>query len=149
MSRKPINVLIIPFILARHGTYKFALFKRKDLDCWQGIAGGVEEGETIIEAARRECFEEAQICFDSKFIKLDTVSSIPRTYFSGDWSDNVYIVTEYSFGVEVKNQKLNISTEHSEYGWFNYGEAMEILRWDSNRTALWELNERIKSEGGE
>ena len=47
--RKPVQVLVLPY---RHCKNKiqFALFKRADLNVWQGIAGGVEEGESVFEA---------------------------------------------------------------------------------------------------
>ncbi len=38
-----------------------------------------------------------------------------------------------------------LSKEHSEYKWVSIKEAQTILCWDSNKTALWELEERIKS----
>jgi len=36
------------------------------------------------------------------------------------------------------------SKEHLEYKWVSIKEAQTILCWDSNKTALWELEERIK-----
>lgn len=37
-----------------------------------------------------------------------------------------------------------LSSEHKEYRWVEYDEAMRLLKYDSNKTALWELNERLK-----
>ena len=37
-----------------------------------------------------------------------------------------------------------LSSEHKEYRWVKYDEAMRLLKYDSNKTALWELNERLK-----
>jgi len=36
--------------------------------------------------------------------------------------------------------------EHLKYQWFTYDDAMEKLNWDSNKTALWELNYRIENK---
>jgi len=33
--------------------------------------------------------------------------------------------------------------EHSEFKWLNYHEAIELLKWDSNKVALWELYKRL------
>lgn len=145
MSRQPKNILVIPYYFNK-GDILYGLFNRSDLDCWQGIAGGVEEGESILEAATRESFEEAEISVESEFIKLDSKASIPREWFDEDWNDHVFVVTEYSFGVEVKNKEINLSTEHKKFGWFNYEEAMDKLKWDSNKTALWELNKRLNRD---
>lgn len=141
MKRKAINVLVLPYFINDENDIEYAIFKRSDLNCWQGIAGGVEEEESILEAAKRESFEEAKINGD--FIKLDTKSSIPIKCFEGDFDDNLYIVTEYSFGLKVENKEISLSSEHKEYNWLSYYEAMKLLKFDSNRTALWELNERL------
>jgi hypothetical protein len=36
-----------------------------------------------------------------------------------------------------------LSHEHSECAWLPGEEAKKVLQYDSNRTALWELQERI------
>ena len=52
-------------------------------------------------------------------------------------------MTERAFGVRLDDQIIALSGEHTEYQWVTYEEAVKLLRWDSNRTALWELNERL------
>jgi dATP pyrophosphohydrolase len=37
-----------------------------------------------------------------------------------------------------------VSDEHSDLVWLPYGEAHDRLRYDSNKTALWELSERLR-----
>lgn len=145
MSRLPINVLIIPFYI-KDSIIKYALFKRVDMECWQGIAGGVEENETPLQAAKRECWEEAQIDRNSNFIQLDSMTTIPAVYFDQWklWDEETYVVKEISFGVEVATVDFELSAEHNEYGWFKYSKAMDLLIWDSNKTALWELNKRLE-----
>jgi dATP pyrophosphohydrolase len=54
------------------------------------------------------------------------------------------VIPEYCFAVEMKNAELIISQEHDGWGWCQYEQAIEILTWDSNKTALWELNERLR-----
>jgi dATP pyrophosphohydrolase len=44
----------------------------------------------------------------------------------------------------MKDADLIISREHDGWGWCRYEQAWEILTWDSNRVALWELNERLR-----
>lgn len=34
--------------------------------------------------------------------------------------------------------------EHTEFKWLGYNEAVEILKYDGNKTALWELKCRIE-----
>lgn len=143
--RKPYNILVFPFYIDGDNDIKFALFKRSDGDYWQGIAGGVEDEETAHQAAVRECYEEAQIPLHSDYIQLDASASIPANVFEchTKWPPRTYIVKEVSFGVKVRQKDLEISKEHSTYEWFTYQEANELLKWDSNKVAIWELNQRL------
>lgn len=142
--RQPYQVLVLPYYRGEEGI-EYGIFQRSDAGWWQAIAGGVEEGETIEEAARRESWEEAEIPMDSIYVKLDSINSIPADTFADSvvWGEDLYIVKEQSFGVEIRDKKLNISDEHTEYKWMKYNEAMGQLKWDSNKTALWELNKRL------
>lgn len=143
--RQPFNILVFPFFIEKDKSVKYALFKRCDVDVWQGIAGGVENNEKMIEAAIRESFEEARIPNDSEFISLDSTSSIPATVFNChlSWGEDVYVVKEVSFGVRLNKKELEISAEHKSYKWVSYEDAIELLKWDSNKVALWELNQRL------
>ena len=50
--RAAYNVLVLPF-LYDGGNILYCIFKREDLNIWQFIAGGGEEGETPMVAAHR------------------------------------------------------------------------------------------------
>lgn len=143
--RKPIQVLIIPYRKLGNGNYEFCLFFREDLKVWQGIAGGVEDDETITQSAIREVVEESGLSSNSRLIKLSSFTTMPSVNITGTkWEEKTYIVYEYSFGVEATKQKISLSNEHLEYKWVIYDDAIKLLTWDSNKTALWELNERLK-----
>ena len=146
MPRLPFQILVFPYrVSTTKGRIEYALFKRKDLNFWQGIAGGGEENETPLQAAKREVLEESGIPMESDFIKLDTVTSIPITGFKDKhlWKENPYVILEYSFGVNAAKNKIKLSKEHVEYKWLHYFKAIKYLKWDSNKTALWELNCRL------
>jgi dATP pyrophosphohydrolase len=149
MERLPLQVLVLPFRRFADGTTEYAVLRRRDHtdDCWQGVAGGAEQGESAEQAARREMMEEAGIPVDAPLVQLDAVASVPASQFQERdlWGPDVYVVTERAFGVYVDdNQAITLSDEHTEYRWVPYEEAARLLRWDSNRTALWELNERLR-----
>lgn len=145
MSRAPFQVLIFPYIRIEQGLIEYAIFRRVDGDYWQAIAGGGEEGETPEEAAKREIKEEAGISKECYIITLDSKAYIPVIGVTDEytWGDGVHVIPEYTFGVEVENRQLKLSKEHREYQWVACEEAMKTLKWDSNRNALWELNERL------
>jgi dihydroneopterin triphosphate diphosphatase len=147
MARAPFQILAVPYRKNADSKLEFAIFARADYPCWQGIAGGGEDTETPIQAAQRECNEEAGLSPDSHFITLDTISSIPVAYLKDNvsWGD-VYVIPEYCFGVDAVDQELHLSHEHIEFRWLAYAEASALLTYDSNRTALWELNQKLQGK---
>jgi len=143
--RQPYQTLIFPY--KKEGVeYKFAIFLRKDMRVWQGLCGGGEEGETILETAKRETNEESGIEYNSKYIQLDMFTFIPVISIGGGfhWGEEILLVKEYFFGVDASNQTIKLSEEHIEHRWVDYEEAVKLLKWDSDKTALWELNEKLK-----
>ena len=144
MARAPFQVLVLPYMITYDNRILYALFKRADADYWQGIAGGGEDSESPLEAAKREAFEEAGIGSDCEFIQLDSFSSIPVVGISGFlWGEDVLVVPQYTFGVRVDCEQMELSSEHSDCKWVDYDAATEMLHWDSNKNALWELNHRL------
>ena len=147
MTRAAFQVLVIPYRVDANGQPQYLLFKRSDLDVWQWIAGGGENQETPQQTARREVLEEANIPEDARLIRLDSVASIPAMHFADHhlWGTDVYVIPEFSFGVEVENEDVYLSGEHNEYVWLDYETARNHLEWDSNKTALWELHSRLSA----
>lgn len=145
MARAAFQVLVIPFRVDADGEPRYLLFKRADENVWQWIAGGGEESEEPEQAARREALEEACIPQDARLTRLDSVASIPAIHFADRhlWGDDVYVIPEYSFGVEAQGEEVCLSGEHSACEWLDYEAARSRLQWDSNRTALWELHNRL------
>ncbi|HOD01813.1 MAG: dihydroneopterin triphosphate pyrophosphatase [Firmicutes bacterium ADurb.Bin300] len=147
MARAPFQVLIIPFI-KYDNEIKYCVFERKSPLCQhQFIAGGGEDNEVPLEAAKRECFEEAQIQ-SNNFIELISLCYIPTKIFSESqrkaWN-NIFVIPEYAFAIELAFEEIIISDEHINFKWCTYDEAISLLKWDSNKTALYELDCKIKS----
>ncbi len=144
MSRAPFQVFVYLHRMSKENELEFALFRRSDAGYWQGIAGGGEDGESPIEAARREAFEEANIPTNSMFHRLDTNVCLPVIAFESykDWDNNLFVIPQYYFAVEYCGP-ITISSEHTEVAWFAYAECEKRLHWDSDKTALWELNQRL------
>jgi len=144
MARAPFQVLVFPFRKLSNNTYEYALFRRSDAGYWQGIAGGGEDEESSLEAARRETSEEARIPPCASLFRLQTIAYVPVVSFRDHklWRSDLFVIPEYYFAVE-STLPIRISPEHSEMMWFRYEECQQRLHWDSNKTALWELNERL------
>ena len=146
--RKQIQILVFPYRKNKKlKCIQYCLFLREDLGVWQGIAGGVEDNETIEQSARREMFEESSIPYNSNLIVLSSFASMPAANISKTkWEKDVYVVKEYSFGVCADGIRIKLSNEHKKFKWVNYNEAIDLLKWHSNKNALWELNERINKD---
>jgi dihydroneopterin triphosphate diphosphatase len=145
MSRAPFQVLVIPYRQRAAGDIEYAVFSRADYACWQGIAGGGEDDETPLKAARRESQEEANLPPDCAYIQLDGVNSIPAVHFKDWhlWGDSVFVIPEYTFGVDASEREIQVSYGHKEHRWLPYEQAVKMLEYEGNRTALWELNQRL------
>ena len=143
--RIPKQALIIPYRI-NNKKIEYCLFKRKDLKIWQWISGGAEDFDTnILETAKRELYEETQIT-DVKIEKLEIKTQIPVVNIVKGfvWGEDVFYSEEYAFSVDINNKQIKLSDEHEEYQWLNYEKAKELLKYDSNKNALWELDVKLK-----
>lgn len=140
--RAPFQVLVIPFRHTKVGL-EFAVFQQSDAGWWQFVAGGGEDDEQPVQAAERETQEETGLV--GKMISLDSRFSVPKDCFAAadSWGDEVFVIPEYCFAVDAGSCDIALSSEHTECRWVDYDRAGELLKWDSNRNALWELNERL------
>lgn len=106
------------------------------------IAGGGEDNETPLEAAKRESFEEGGVR-SAMWVELKSLSYIPASVISEKhrqcWREDTYVIPEYTFGFACP-EDIKLSHEHTACVWLTYEEAGKKLTWDSNRTALYELN---------
>ena len=143
--RAPFQVLVLPYRPEPDGPrYAILRRERKTGGYWQFIAGGGHVGETRAQAARREAFEEAGVSRRATLIRLQAAATIPVERVSGFlWGPDVLVIPEYCFGVQMPDA-IRLSREHTEFRWVSYQSAMRRLHWESNRTALWELDLRLR-----
>jgi len=149
MARAPFQVLVYPYYPVPDREFEYLLLKRSDAAYWQGIAGGGEDGETPLEAARRETVEETGIPKDSQFLQLITVLPISATEFRDShlWGRKVCMVPQHSFGVLPKEKEIALSSEHIDHKWLKYEEAYRLMKYEGNKITLWELDKRLREEG--
>lgn len=145
--RAPFQILAIPYRITG-GTPFYCVLRRSDLGCWQFIAGGGEDDETPVQAALREISEEGGVEAD-KLIPLKSMCYVPADIFPNRrlyrWPEDTYILPEYAFAFRCQGE-VRLSREHTECVWLRFEEARQRLRYDSNRTALYELHCRLEKE---
>ena len=143
--RIPKQVLIIPYRNI-DDKIEYCVFKRKDMNAWQWISGGAEDfDKNILESAKRELWEETGIK-DVQIQQLELTCKIPVVNIVKDfiWGEDVFYSEEYAFSVNITNKQIKLSNEHTEYKWVDYSEAKNLLKYDSNKSALWELDIKLK-----
>lgn len=139
------QVLIIPYRIVNN-QIQYCIFKRKDLKTWQWISGGAEDFDNdILETAKREFYEETGIN-DAQIEKLELITKIPVVNIVKDflWGKDIFYAEEYAFSANIDNRKIKLSDEHEEYEWVTYEDAKKLLKYDSNKSALWELDVKLK-----
>ena len=126
--------------------------KRRDAGYWQFIAGGGEDSESPAQAAEREIEEEIGLASGGRLLHLDSMATIPINCFAAadSWGHAIFVIPAYCFAIDAGDSPLTLSCEHTEVCWGSYMQAYSLLKWDSNRNALWELHERLTArwDGG-
>ena len=119
--------------------YKFLVLKRtpEDGDFWQPLTGTVNDGEKLAECLKRELKEETGI---------NDLISVTDEIWRFDWKNKKdETIIEFVFGIELdanSQVKLNLS-EHTEYKWCNFDEAMNLLGRENNKKAFDKFKEKI------
>ena len=146
MARAKYQVLVIPYT-TDGPAIRYCVLHRSDMDAWQFIAGGGEdEDESVLVSAKRESLEEAGIPMSSPYHRLETQCSISTEYFPRarkHWGTDCLVIPEYSFAVKAAPACIQLSNEHTTYEWLDYEAAVQRLKYDSNKVALWELDNKI------
>lgn len=142
------QVLVIPYKVVNE-IPMYCIFKRSTGGYWQFIAGGAEDEETPLEAAKRESFEEAGLKSLNKFYQLVSTFYVPADCISENcrqhWDKDIFVIPEYCFAVNISSSNMKLSVEHTEYFWGTYQDVVKKLYWESNKVALFELNSRIQA----
>ena len=103
---------------------------------WQPITGGVEENETLEQAALREVKEEIGITTKIQLIDFD---------YSFEFVDHNENHFEKVFGLEISlDTNIVISEEHTEFKWVDGKIAIDqFLKYPKNKEGFKKIMELI------
>ena len=141
----PVSVLVVIHTPA----LEILLLERaKHPRLWQSVTGSMEEGESLLETARREVFEETGIdAPENSFVAWNIANNFritltPERFAPGTTHNREHV---FSLCVPSKVPVKLAPDEHISYRWLPYAEAAaECFSW-SNRDAVLMLPARTAS----
>ena len=107
---------------------------------WGFPKGRIEKEEKIEETARREIGEETglkDICFIKGFKEKET-------YFFTRNKKKIFKTVVFLLA-ETKNREVKISSEHLDFKWLFYEEALKQLTFDNAKEILKKAKEYLES----
>ena len=101
------------------------------------ITGGVDAGETPIDAAIRETQEEIGIAPIHTTDLHKTISYVDKilkiTY------------TEHCFAVEIDDSPIILNEEHTDYKWILLDDFANSIWWEGDKTELMDIVEAFRT----
>ncbi len=145
--KRPESVLAVIYTSDR----QILLLKRRlpPAGVWQSVTASLQWGETPMQAARREVFEETGLQVGEALCETDVVNrfeivSDARPLYAPGVVEN----TEYVFNLElpaVSAIRLD-PAEHSEYSWQPVDRALDMVWSRTNRQAIIALPKKAVRE---
>lgn len=133
MPNRIAQVEIIVFKII-DGKILFLMLKRNEQNggFWQPISGGINKGESLVDAVKRELFEETGI--------VDFVHIYENVHYFEFNTEKYGVLKEHVFGMRVaENIGVKLSSEHTEMKWCSLDEAMNLLKYNDNKIAFKKL----------
>jgi 8-oxo-dGTP pyrophosphatase MutT (NUDIX family) len=141
--RLPYQILVYIYRRPTPQTTEYLLLKRAEArgGFWQGVTGGVEMGETLLQAALREVREETGYQRFNRFMPLDFRYSylLDRARWGYLYAPDVETIDEECFGAEIgldQGEPALDPNEHDQYRWADIQQALGLLAWPENQEAL-------------
>jgi lipoyl(octanoyl) transferase len=138
-------------VLVHDGERVLLLHRRPERgNFWQPITGSIEEGESPLDAARRELREETGHFVEPIDLALAQSFMIESHYLESRHAAPI-IASEICFSAMLDSHapiRMD-AEEHDTWGWFTFGEAYERIRWSDDREAFERLQEALRVASGE
>jgi 8-oxo-dGTP pyrophosphatase MutT (NUDIX family) len=136
----------------RHRSAGIIVFRRAGAEClfllilsrltkrplWEFPKGGVDEGETVLQAALRELHEETGI-HESEVRLIPEFERTEDYRFTSGRSDRRSLIHKqvtYFLGETQKAEIVLSAKESSEFAWLNIADATKRLRYKERRKLL-------------
>jgi 8-oxo-dGTP pyrophosphatase MutT (NUDIX family) len=111
---------------------------------WDFPKGNMEDGETELQTVRREVGEETGL----KGIKIVPGFRKVIEYFYRRDGKNIHKQVVYLLA-EADDEKVKISSEHQDFGWFSCSEAVARASYDNTKMLLAKADRFLADDRGE
>lgn len=118
---------------------KYLLLKSETSSFWGYPKGHQEKGETLIEAARREIFEETGLITQ---INDHFNEKVTYNMKNGNQKELTLYLAEVSPNLQIKKQDEEIS----DFDWFSYQDALSQLTFENLVDPLKKANDFIEEQ---
>ena len=149
--RLPIQVSIFIVRPGSTGEHEFLLLHRvlPRISFWQPVTGGVEAGETVEKAARRELTEETGFPPDDLKPIGFSYAFPPDEFFREIYETlpNEIKVHVFVTGMPPGSEPKINPAEHDDYYWSSFDRALELLHWWDDRESLRQVAAFLKKAG--
>lgn len=138
--KQPRSVQVVIFTETTQ-TREYLLLRRVESHggFWQPVTGSLEAGETHLDAAVREVYEETGYQpLAPELIELGLVNVFEiAPQWRAKYAPGVTHNEEVCFALEVAKQDVLIDpVEHDTFAWVDYERAITMIYWESNRRAF-------------
>lgn len=137
--RRDVSAGVIVFHRGEDGCrFLLLLSKLTKRPLWEFPKGGVDEGETLLQAALRELLEETGLSADQVQIVDGFEHKEDYRFTSGKEEDRVFVRKAVTyFLAEARHTDVRLSAhEASEFAWLSYDQARAKLRYAARRRML-------------
>lgn len=136
--RQPLEVLVF----VRRGAEVLVVHRAPELGgYWHSIAGGVEAGETELEAAIRELHEETGLDARDDLVAIGhrftySLAEEPPERRARYEPGSTDVQVETFAATAAPGWEPTLDHEHDDYRWCTRDAARELLYWDDVKDAL-------------
>jgi dihydroneopterin triphosphate diphosphatase len=144
--KQPVSTLVVIYTTA----LEVLLLERADHPgFWQSVTGSRDDEEQMSQTAAREVFEETGLLAENYKLTDWHYQNVYEIYpvWRHRYPPGVTQNTEHVFGLELSEKPMIKITprEHLNYVWLPWREAAEKCFSPSNRAAIMQLPQRVRS----